>query len=86
MIMDKAVTFSDKITIIEVPLEDRKGEWETLAVDRSRFQRRIDDIALILNPILESHLARLKEQENMTKASSLFFSNLDSNYTFIIYM
>jgi hypothetical protein len=22
----------------------------------------------------------------MTKASSLFFSNLDSNYTFIIYM
>jgi hypothetical protein len=70
--MDKMVVFSDKVTIIEVPFEDRKGEWVTLAADRSRFQRRIDDAARILNPILKSHIARLKEQGNMTKASSFF--------------
>ena len=33
----------------------RKGNWEHVVADRHRFQRRIDETALILNPIIKSH-------------------------------
>lgn len=32
----------------------RKNNWETIALDRWRFQRRIDEFGKIINPILNS--------------------------------
>jgi hypothetical protein len=54
--MDKTVKFSDKTTLILIPYEDRKGEWMTMASDRYRFQRRINQTSEILRPVLEKHL------------------------------
>lgn len=54
--MDKTVRFSDEVTIIIIPYEDRKGDWMTMALDRCRFKRRIDHTAKIINPVLLKHL------------------------------
>lgn len=54
--MDKTVRFSDEVTIIIIPYEDRKGDWMTMSLDRCRFKRRIDHTAKIINPVLLKHL------------------------------
>lgn len=38
------VTFASKPIIIFIEIEDRKGPWETYALDRYRFHRRIKDV------------------------------------------
>ena len=53
----KKVTFSDTVTINYTWSTDfswmRNGcEWKTAAADRGRFQRRIDDISIVLDPVL----------------------------------
>lgn len=47
----KSVQFSDRITVILIPYEKRKGEWMTMALDRYRFKRRIENMSNILSPI-----------------------------------
>ena len=39
--------------IYEVPNEDRTSEWMTAAADRSRFERRIEEMSHLLDPILK---------------------------------
>lgn len=51
--MDKTVRFSDEVTIIIIPYEDRKM---TMSLDRCRFKRRIDHTAKIINPVFLKHL------------------------------
>lgn len=63
--MGKTVTFSDKKTIIFIPYEDRKGEWMTMALDRYRFQRGINHVSKILNPILEKNLQIMRTQSHI---------------------
>ncbi|CCV02003.1 MyD116-like domain protein [Invertebrate iridescent virus 22] len=38
------VTFAPKPIIIFIEIEDRKGPWETYALDRYRFNCRIKDV------------------------------------------
>lgn len=54
--MDKTVRFSDEVTIIIIPYEDRKGDWMTMSLDRCRFKRRIDHTAKIINPVFLKYL------------------------------
>ncbi len=44
------------IQVLEIPYEDRTSEWMTLANDRFRFQRRIQQTAIVLEPMLKRHL------------------------------
>lgn len=60
--MDKTVRFSDEVTIIIIPYEDRKGDWMTMALDRRRFKRRIDHTAKIINPVLLKHLENVSSK------------------------
>lgn len=54
----KSVQFSDRITVILIPY----GECMTMALDRYRFKRRIDNMLNILSPILEKHLQTINTQ------------------------
>lgn len=38
--------------IYEVPNEDRTSEWMTAAADRIRFERRIEEMSHLLDPLL----------------------------------
>lgn len=58
----KSVQFSDRITVILIPYEERKGEWMTMALDRYRFKRRIENMSNILSPILKKHLQTIRTQ------------------------
>lgn len=58
--MKKTVRFKGDDTIIDIPYEDRRGEWMLMAVDRCRFRRRINCLSQILEPILEKHLVSYK--------------------------
>jgi hypothetical protein len=50
----KQVSFNDKPVVHLIPKdEDRKGPWESLAVDRFRFRRRINETEKILRPIFK---------------------------------
>lgn len=40
----RKVTFALKPMMIFIEIEDRKGPWETIALDRYRFNCRIKDI------------------------------------------
>lgn len=57
--MMKRVTFSDSIKIQHTYVWDfayreaRKSDWQFAAIDRLRFKRRIMDMGLVLNHILE---------------------------------
>lgn len=53
---DKCVTFDMKLTVYEIPYEERASEWMTMALDRSRFQRRIEQTGLIIEPMLKRRL------------------------------
>lgn len=53
---NKTVHFSEKLTVIPIPYEDRKGEWMAMALDRYRFKRRIENTSNIISPVLEKHL------------------------------
>lgn len=48
----KKVRFDPELKIYEVPNEDRTSEWMTAAVDRIRFERRIEEMSHLLDPLL----------------------------------
>lgn len=52
----RSVKFNMDIQVLEIPYEDRTSEWMTLANDRFRFQRRILQTAIVLEPMLKRHL------------------------------
>jgi len=37
----KKVQFDEVVVVHELPIEDRKSNWITIAVDRERFNRKI---------------------------------------------
>lgn len=39
-----------------IPVEDRKGEWMTYAIDRAHFKRRIQQTESLISPILQKKL------------------------------
>lgn len=39
----------------------RKGDWHIAAIDRIRFQRRIEKTQNILNPVLFRHINKIKD-------------------------
>lgn len=53
---DQRVRFNRNLEIFEAPHEDRKSEWMTAAVDRSRFERRIQETGYLIEPILKRRL------------------------------
>lgn len=52
----KRVTFDMNSTVYEIPYEERSSEWMTVALDRSRFERRIEQTGLIIEPMLKRKL------------------------------
>lgn len=52
----RKVRFDPELKIYEVPNEDRMSEWMTAAVDRYRFERRIEEMSHLLDPILKRRL------------------------------
>ena len=46
--MKKRVNFSKHVSAINIPYEDRKGEWMQMGVDRCRFKRRIANYQMSL--------------------------------------
>lgn len=65
--MHKTVKFSEKITVILIPYEDRKGKWMNMALDRCRFQRRIKDASEIISSVLEKHLQLISNHAEQNK-------------------
>lgn len=63
--LQNKVSFASGSTLVrEHSLDDaeevRKGQWEEMAVDRLRFERRIEETAAILKPILNcNHRAKV---------------------------
>lgn len=53
---DQRVRFNPKLEIFEVPNEDRTSEWMTAAVDRSRFEQRIQETKCLIEPYLKRRL------------------------------
>ena len=43
--MKKHVNCSKEVSVINIPSEDRKGEWVQIGVDRCRFKRRIANVS-----------------------------------------
>ena len=54
--MKKRVNFSKYVSAINIPYEDRKGEWMQMAVDRCRFKRRIANYQMSLRRKLRKHI------------------------------
>lgn len=52
----KRVKFDMNLTVYEIPYEDRVSEWMTLSLDRHRFERRIQQTGLIIEPVLKLRL------------------------------
>ena len=50
--MKKRVNFSKHVSAINIPYEDRKGEWVQMGVDRCRFKRRIANVSDIITSVL----------------------------------
>lgn len=50
--MKKHVNFSEYVSVINIPYEDRKGEWVQMGVDRCRFKRRIANVSDIITSVL----------------------------------
>lgn len=42
----------------------RKGTWHIDAIDRMRFQKRIEIIKSILDPFLQQHMRKIKNSYN----------------------
>lgn len=57
--MQKKIQFNDHVRIFSIPYEERKGIWMQYAVDRAHFKRRIDQVEILLSPIL------LQKQNNL---------------------
>lgn len=53
----KKVTFSDYVAVFEIPSEERVYDYSLL--DMERFKRRIEQIHVILKPVLFKH--RIKQ-------------------------
>lgn len=53
---DKCVRFDMNLTVYEIPYEERRSEWMTVAADRFRFERRIQLTGLLIEPMLKKHL------------------------------
>ncbi|AHL67574.1 MyD116-like domain protein [Chloriridovirus anopheles1] len=60
------IRFSQKIIIIFVDKEDRRGPWEMLARDRDRFHHRIqninNEIGWIFSP---THRTKIVKRDNL---------------------
>lgn len=52
----KRVKFDMNLTVHEIPYEDRVSEWMTVSLDRHRFERRIQQTGLIIEPVLKRRL------------------------------
>lgn len=52
----KRVKFDMNLTVYEIPYEDRVSEWITVSLDRHRFERRIQQTSLIIEPVLKRRL------------------------------
>ncbi len=50
------VRFDHRVTVYRLPPEDRRSPWMRAAVDRHRFERRIQQIENILQPVLVSKI------------------------------
>lgn len=59
----KKVQFNNDVQIISIPYEERKGIWMQYAIDRAHFKRRIEQVEIILSPILLLRLNTLKTSE-----------------------
>ena len=59
----KQVRFNDNVQIHQLndELENRRSVWETIAVDRFRFMRRIQQLDVVLTPILVNKIKITKE-------------------------
>lgn len=67
--MNKKVTFSQKpsihymVTWTFAHKECRKKWWENVALDRIRFEHRIDQLSFILEPVLKNnHRCKIYEE------------------------
>jgi hypothetical protein len=53
---ERKVRFSDKVTVFHIAKDQEKGPWETVALDRHRFERRIKNMEPVLKPFIDNHL------------------------------
>lgn len=54
------------LTVHVVGSEDRGGIWQNYALDRERFQRRIQEASSIISPVLgQLHRRRIVERNNL---------------------
>ena len=49
--MKKHVNLSKRVSVINIPYEDQKGEWMQIGVDRCRFKRRIANVSDVITSV-----------------------------------
>lgn len=62
---------NESLLVTEHELDDadevRKGPWEEMYVDRQRFQKRVADIAVVIEPVLDrKHRAQVLSSRKST--------------------
>ena len=62
--MKKCVRFLNEVIIINIPYENRRGEWMMLAVDRCRFKTRIERVFPMIDLVLKKHLKLISSNIN----------------------
>lgn len=80
--MYKKIRFNELVVVHEYePIVTNTPDWQQIARDRFRFLRRIDNLKIILDPVLDfNHRCRILANQTRTRIIDLMGFNLKSGF------